>query len=73
MNAKRNTGCQISVDFLQCFAGGIDALKNGVPNYTQDRHFESFHLCGNMPLLRFIPAMLSLWAKIHHNFYGRLM
>jgi len=25
---KRNAGCQISVHFLQCFAGGIEALKN---------------------------------------------
>jgi len=25
---------------MQCFAGGIEALKNRVPNYTHDSHFE---------------------------------
>jgi len=54
---------------MQCFAGGIEALKNRVPNYTQDSRFESFHLCGNMPLLRFVQLMLSLWPKIHTIFF----
>jgi len=55
---------------MQCFAGDIEALKNRVPNYTQDSHFERFHLCGNMPLLRFVPlADAIIMAKNTTQFF----
>ena len=59
---------------MQCFAGGIEALKNRVPNYTHDSHFESFRLCGNMPLLRFLPlADAIIMAKNTTQFFFTLL